>query len=373
MLEDSIYERLENAILNAINGKFSESRTRFTEALQNMSVIVAISKGELREERRKLFQCIKNCIKNLDDYTARLLQEPQPTFISQQNGIFGDSFQQKDFSTESTSNITFDDVIGLEDVKQAIYHKIIYPQKHKELYKLFDKKSGGGILLYGLPGTGKTMIAKATANEINAKFFAVKCSDLGSKWFGETENNLKCLFEQARQVERAIIFFDEIEAYASKRHDDTTTERIVAEFLTQLQGFKENNETILFMAATNRPWDIDSAFLRPGRFDDKIYVPLPNINARQEIICKKLKAVPCESTIDCKSIASMTEGYNCADIDYVCEKAKEKAIDQILQGERRKRILLQIDLYEALNCVKSSVSETDKLLLQQWQKTGDNL
>lgn len=369
MLEDTIYNLLENAVLNSINGNFIESRNRFVEAMQKLSVMVATSKGDLREERRKLLQCLKECVKNLDDYTARLPQYPLPAPIQEKSGLYSDTQQQKNFAIDEIPDVTFDDVIGLDDVKSAIYHKIVYPQKYHELYKLFDKKIGGGILLYGLPGTGKTMIAKATAHEINAKFFAVKCSDLGSKWFGETENNLKCLFEQARQAERAIIFFDEVEAYASKRHDDTTTERVVAEFLTQLQGFSEKkNNSLLFIAATNRPWDIDSAFLRPGRFDDKIYVPLPNEKARQNIIRKKLHSIPCESSVDTEILAQITDGYNCADIDYLCEKAKEIAIDQIINGERRKRIILKADLFEALNSVKSSVSQADKIQMQNWHK-----
>ena len=209
-------------------------------------------------------------------------------------------------------NTSFDDIAGLGDVKESVMYKAVYPHRYPELYGKLRKRSGGGILLYGLPGTGKTLIAEAIAHETGASFFPVKCSDLGSKWFGETEQNIRDVFDAARDAKNAVIFFDEIEAYASNRRENSAMERSVPEFLAQMQGVGDSNkqERILIIGATNKPWGIDGAFLRPGRFDDKIYVPLPDEKARRKIIDDRLRDVPMEEGIDFENLSKITEGYN---------------------------------------------------------------
>jgi transitional endoplasmic reticulum ATPase len=247
-------------------------------------------------------------------------------------------------------------------------YKVIYPRKHPELYDTFKKRSGGGILLYGLPGTGKTLIAEAIAHETNATFFPVKCSDLGSKWFGETEQNIRDIFAAAKEAENAVIFFDEIEAYASNRRDNSAMERSVPEFLTQMQGIgaSEERDRILVIGATNKPWRLDGAFLRPGRFDEKIYVPLPCDEARKQIMQLKLKGVPNDG-IDLDSFVNRTEGYNGADIDYLCEKAKEFAIKRVLSNLDSNKILYAEDFEKAFETIKSSVLEADRLEMEKWE------
>lgn len=157
---------------------------------------------------------------------------------------------------------TFEDIAGLQDVKEAVRLKVIYPRKYPQLYETFRKRTGGGILLYGLPGTGKTLIAEAIAHETNAKFFSVKASDLGSKWFGETEQNIRDVFSAARACDNAVIFFDEIEGYATNRREDSAMERSIPEFLTQMQGIgaSEEKNKILVIGATNKPWKLDGHF-----------------------------------------------------------------------------------------------------------------
>ena len=277
-----------------------------------------------------------------------------------------------DASTETPEEayvpkLKFDDIAGLENVKETVKYRAIMPIQYTDGYKLFNKSQGGGILLYGLPGTGKTMIAEAIACEIGAKFFPIRCSDIGSKWFGETEKNIGEIFDKARKCDRAVIFFDEIEAYAAERGESDVTERAVNELLSQMQGSgtDELNKNLLIIAATNKPWKIDGAFLRPGRFDEKIYVSLPDVEARKKIIDLALKGVPCEKAFDSGVYAGESDGFNGADVKFLCENAKEEAIKRVVERGGQKR-LLRSDFNYALSQVKSSVRTADKEEMLKW-------
>lgn len=283
-----------------------------------------------------------------------------------------ESTGENKFNGSNVPNTSFEDIAGLEDVKEAVMYKAIYPHKYPELYEKLRKRSGGGILLYGLPGTGKTLIAEAIAHETRASFFPVKCSDLGSKWFGETEQNIRDVFEAAREEKNAVIFFDEIEAYASNRRDNSAMERSIPEFLAQMQGVGESNnqERILIIGATNKPWRLDGAFLRPGRFDDKIYVPLPDEKARRKIIDDRVLGVPMEDGIDFEMLSKITDGYNGADMDYLCEKAKEFALHRVIQDKDTNETLTKADFDLAIECVKSSVLDVDRKEMELWIKNN---
>ena len=278
--------------------------------------------------------------------------------------------QEGKFTPTDVPETTFDDIAGLEDVKQAVMYKVIYPQKYPDVYKLFKKRTGGGILLYGLPGTGKTLIAEAIAHETGASFFSVKCSDLGSKWFGETEQNIRDVFESARACENAVIFFDEIEAYATNRRDNSAMERSVPEFLAQMQGVgsSEEKNKILIIGATNKPWKLDGAFLRPGRFDEKIYVPLPDAQSRKKILGHRMNGVPIDENLDVDVIVQETEGYNGADMDYLCEKAKENAIRRSIWDASATRVITNEDFEQAYTVIKSSVLQSDREEMEKWVK-----
>ena len=236
----------------------------------------------------------------------------------------------------------FDDIAGLSDVKEEVNYNVVLPVKYPDLYKLFRKKTNGGILMYGLPGTGKTM-------------------------FGETEQNIKKLFEAARKADKSVIFFDEVEAYASNRNDGETMVRATNELLSQLQGActEQINKNILVVAATNKPWALDGAFWRPGRFDEKIYVPLPDKAARKRIMELSFAEVPSED-IDLGEYAERCEGFNGADVKYLCEKAKEAAIKRVLADQDSARKLLRNDLEQAMRIVGSSVIAQDKTQMQNW-------
>lgn len=269
-----------------------------------------------------------------------------------------------------TSSITFNDIAGLEKAKDSFREKVILPFEHPELYKKFGKKAGGGILLYGLPGTGKTMFAEAASNEVDALFLPVKCSDIKSKWYGESEQKVKEIFTKARKSQRAVIFFDEFEAIGSKRTEsaDNGNNDLVPEILAEMQGVgtSTNDSTIVVIAATNKPWSIDSAFLRPGRFDEKIYIPLPDKKARIKLFEIKLKNIPTEE-LDFEELAKLTNGFNGADITEFCERLKMQAINQSIKTGEEHLITME----DALNVskeLKSSVSNEDIERLKQFEE-----
>src|ERR671913_274794 len=221
-------------------------------------------------------------------------------------------------------SLRFDDVAGLDDVKEDIRLKMLYPFEHPELAERFGIRPGGGVLLYGPPGTGKTMLAKATAGEIDATFFRISPADVLSKWVGEAEQNLKKLFDAAAAEERAIIFIDEIEALVPARRDEGSSvmQRVVPQILQGVEGFdKKAGRPILLMGATNVPWQLDPAILRPGRFDEKVYIPLPDLAARRKMLDIYLSKRPLADEVDLDAVAKQLDGYSGADIKYIADRS----------------------------------------------------
>ena len=268
--------------------------------------------------------------------------------------------------------ISFDDIVGLETAKAAFREKVVMPMKHKELYEKFGKKVGGGILLYGLPGTGKTMFAEAASNELEALFIPVKCSDIKSKWYGESERKVKEIFDKARKAKCAIIFFDEFEDIGAKRTDnsDNGNNDLVPEILAEMQGIEssKSDSMILVIAATNKPWSIDSAFLRPGRFDEKIYIPLPDFEARKQLFELQLLKLPHEDDLDFDLLANLTEGCNGADIKEICEKLKMCAIKETIATGQEVTIGMN-EIEKIKSSIKSSVQIEDIEKLKEFQNS----
>ena len=269
------------------------------------------------------------------------------------------------------SGITFDSIAGLENVKEIFKEKVILPFEHPEIFEKYGKKAGGGILLYGLPGTGKTMFAEACSNELNATFIPVKCSDIKSKWYGESEQKVKAIFSRAKKSSRAIIFFDEFEAIGAKRTEDSDNGNndLVPEILAEMQGVgsSSSKSAIMIIAATNKPWSIDSAFLRPGRFDEKIYIPLPDYKARKRLFEIQLSKVPVSDDLSFDYLAEITEGFNGADIKEVCEKLKMSAIKDSLSSGKEETIGMD-DVEKIKDTIKSSVSREDIERLKVFEK-----
>lgn len=225
-------------------------------------------------------------------------------------------------------SLRFSDVGGMEQVKKEIELKILRPLLHPELYKAYGKKTGGGILLYGPPGCGKTFIAKATAGEVNVPFINVALNDILDMWIGNSEKNLHEIFETARQHKPCVLFIDEIDALGASRADmkHSGSRHLINQFLQELDGVDADNEGLLILGATNTPWHLDPAFRRPGRFDRIIFVPPPDAAARAAILELKLKEKPKES-IDYAAVAKQLEGYSGADIDALVDIAIEEKLE----------------------------------------------
>lgn len=228
--------------------------------------------------------------------------------------------------------ITFDDVAGLKDVKDAIIYNVIKPLENPDLAKVYRINPGAKIILYGPPGTGKTFIAKAIASELDAVFYSINCSDLVSKFMGDSSKRVDILFEEAQKNERAAIFFDEFDSLAGKRDEgdgslDKERNNIVSTFLTNIDGFRKakNCKMLLLIAATNRPWAIDSAMMRGGRFSTKIYVGLPDHEARMFLLEKEFKGIPMDAKVKLEDLSTLLDGYGCGDIIDICQKIRNLA------------------------------------------------
>ncbi|MCL4113166.1 UNVERIFIED_CONTAM: hypothetical protein GTU68_065802 [Idotea baltica] len=229
--------------------------------------------------------------------------------------------------------ITFLDVGGLEEVKREIDLKIIKPLEHADLYASYGKKVGGGILLYGPPGCGKTFLARATAGEINAGFINVTLNDILDMWIGSSEKQLNGIFNEARYNKPCVLFFDEIDALGAKRSDmrQSAGRNVINQFLAELDGVEASNEGVLTIGATNVPWHLDSAFRRPGRFDRIIFVPPPDLETRAEILKIKLQNKP-TGHIDYLKLAKITPHYSGADIEAIIDIAIESVLEKAIQS-----------------------------------------
>ncbi len=252
-------------------------------------------------------------------------------------------------------NITFDSVAGLDDVKEEVRRAIIYPLKHPELFEVYKVKAGGGILLYGPPGCGKTFIAKATAGEASASFYHIKLGEILSKWFGESEERIAAVFEAARESQPAIIFFDEVDAFGAKRSDyDPVIGRVVDALLTEMDGMsRTEGEKVLILGATNKPWSVDPALRRAGRFSRIILIPPPDLNSRLELFKLYTRGRLIEG-IDFGGLAEKTEGFSASDIADICELAAKRPLTEAINTGKRRKITLN-DFEAVLKEKKSSI------------------
>jgi transitional endoplasmic reticulum ATPase len=229
--------------------------------------------------------------------------------------------------------VKFSDVGGMQRIKNEISLKIIQPLKNPELYKAFGKKIGGGILLYGPPGCGKTFIAKAAAGEIDAKFINIGLHDILDMWIGNSEKNLHEIFELARQNTPCVLFFDEVDAMGASRSDlkQSAMRHVINQFLAEMDGVGADNEGVLILAATNAPWSVDAAFRRPGRFDRVIFVEPPDEKSREEILKSVLNGKPV-GEIDIKKVAQATPEYSGADINALVDIATEEKLQASMEA-----------------------------------------
>jgi transitional endoplasmic reticulum ATPase len=266
-------------------------------------------------------------------------------------------------------DVTYEEVGGLEDVKQELVEAVEWPLEYPQVFEELDTEPPKGILMYGPPGTGKTLLAKAVANASDSNFISVKGPELLNKYVGESEKGVREVFKKARQNSPAIIFFDEIDSIAPERggsFDSQVTERVVSQLLTELDGIEELKD-VKVIAATNRPDRIDKALLRPGRLDSLVEVPVPDEEARREILRIHTRGSPLADDVDLDEIGVRTEGYTGSDLEALARVASMNAMRGFIGSVEEDEIdasvgnvrITQEDFEEALDEVKASLGEED--------------
>jgi transitional endoplasmic reticulum ATPase len=263
--------------------------------------------------------------------------------------------------------VGWEDVGGLAEVKAKLKEVVEWPLKYPESFERLGIQPPKGVLLYGPPGCGKTLLAKAVANESEANFISVRGSDILSKWFGETEKRLGDIFKKAKQVSPCLVFFDEFDALAPMRGgamgEPRVVERIVNTILAEMDGMEEMYNVVV-IAATNRPDIIDPALLRPGRFEELVIIPMPDEEARLEIFKVHTKGMVLDGDVDLEELSRKTEGYTGADIAAICRKAGMFALrEDIKAGNIKMKHFLK-----ALEEISPSVPEDIMKYYQQVQK-----
>jgi len=330
--------------------------------IQDVSVFILHAKALLKENSiDKAIEAYKKSLaidpNYFDEELDQQLRLRGSNELSETEEEYDDRFLQK-------PKVNFADVGGMDVVKKEIELKIIKPLLHPELYKAYGKKIGGGILLYGPPGCGKTFIAKATAGQINAKFISVSLNDILDMWVGNSEKNLHDIFELARQNTPCVLFIDEIDALGASRSDmkQSSGRHLINQFLQELDGVDNTNEGVLIMGATNTPWNLDTAFRRPGRFDRILFVSPPDITTRESILRLKLQNKPI-GNIDFRTIAKKSKNYSGADIDAMIDIA----IEQKLEASFSDGVPKPLETGDLLAALKKHKPST-----QEWFSTAKN-
>merc|ERR1711990_931029 len=237
-------------------------------------------------------------------------------------------------------NITWNDIGGLQDTKRELQELVQYPVEHPEKFLKFGMNPSKGVLFYGPPGCGKTLLAKAIANECQANFISIKGPELLTMWFGESEANVRDVFDKARQAAPCVLFFDELDSIAKSRGGNSgdaggASDRVINQILTEMDGMG-SKKNVFIIGATNRPDIIDPAILRPGRLDQLIYIPLPDEGSRMAILKSNLRKSPVAKEVDLPFLAKMTKGFSGADLTEICQRACKLAIRESIDAEIRR-------------------------------------
>lgn len=337
--QNHIQAKLSLAKIYFAQGKFSTSIVILEEIDEANPLspenLIILSKSLLRNnEVSKAIACYKkSLLLNPSLIDEELDQSLRSTSVSNNDvNQLIESLEEGMKHFEKPS-INFSHVGGMQKVKSEIDIKIIQPLINPDLFKKYGKKIGGGILMYGPPGCGKTHLARATAGQIKANFISVGIHDVLNMWLGNSEKQLHDLFELARRQAPCIMFFDEIDALGASRTDmrQSSSKMLINQFLNELDGVQNSNDGVLILGATNAPWHLDGAFRRPGRFDRIIFVHPPDLDSRESILKIQLEGKPV-SVIDYKTIAKKTEEFSGADLMSVIDRAVEDKLREAIKS-----------------------------------------
>lgn len=358
-----------SATAERARGNLAAAHTRLLKAAEHLLKAARLSRGRLRQSRLTLAQDLLNEAEALKAMPTRVPPTANSGVTNPPISI-GDDQQATEWLVQERPQVTFEDVAGLDEVKEQIRLKLLYPFTHPEMANQYNIRPGGGILLYGPPGTGKTLMARAVAGEIQAAFYAIKPSEIMSQWVGVAEQNVARLFAEAGQNPLSVIFIDELEALAPRRRSNQSTvmARVVPQVLAELDGFEKHRNPILMIGATNEPWSIDSAVLRPGRLDRLIYIPPPDFLARRKILELNLRQVPVSEDVSLDDIADRTQGFSGADMASLAQRTREWVFTEAVH-EGHARPLEMNDFWEVLNQMHPSIPEKE---LRMFEKFSNN-
>jgi len=291
-------------------------------------------------------------------------------------------------------NVKWEDIGGLEEVKRNLQEMILYPIEHPDKFHKFNMTPSKGVLFYGPPGCGKTLLAKAVANECSANFISIKGPELLTMWFGESEANVREVFDKARSAAPCVLFFDELDSVGTARGGSMgdaggAGDRVMNQLLTEMDGVGVK-KSLFFIGATNRPEILDEALLRPGRLDQLIYIPLPDHPSRLGILKAGLRKTPIAKDIDLDFVAKLTDGFSGADLAELCQRAAKAAVRESIEAEARRKAAQalnpnqQIDISadlvpeitrkhfeEALKHARKSVTNVDLEKYEQFRRKFD--
>ena len=357
------FERLKDKGLAAYkSGDYSAAGSYLAQAADCIIEIAEnTSEPNLRRQHeqlaRELIELAKDCSRRKGHPTARTAATDED-----------EATQAADWIVRDRPAMGFDDIAGLEDVKDEIRLKMIYPFTHPQLASRYGITTGGGMLLFGPPGTGKTMMAKAVAGELDATFFVISPAQILSKWVGQAEQNVRKLFDLARAEPRSVIFIDEIEALVPRRRTSQSSvmTRVVPQILQELEGFdRQTDHPLMFLGATNEPWSLDSAVMRPGRFDAKIYVPLPDAPARYKMLEMYLADRPLADDVDLAKLCDRLAGYSGADIRNIAQRAAAIPFVESVRGQEPRPITMA-DILTVIDQTPPSVAKQDLTKYEQF-------